>query len=374
MMQVKRLPPRFMEYSKEQITNWAESAYDAYFNKHENIDYIIKKVQNITVIVPVDFQNTGTIQGNSVMSNGLQQFLQLKHQLYLSPESVTWCFISNVGYLEKYNKIYGLTGTIGKELAKELLESIYKVSVFYSPPHIEKQLIEFPSELWESETEWKDTIWQQAAEEAEAGRCVLIIVDTIEYSEVIFDELSKFEDQGLQIKMYCRDDGELHKDYSSFDPNLGGEVKSGTVIVATNVAGRGTDIIPDEKVELWGGMHVIVGFLPENKRIEDQAFGRTARNGNKGTCQLIMNMEVLKYQIHKEIKDYTNIKKIRDEQHEHTQADLRFKYIKETREEDRLFSLFIDELSALKPTEDESKLYQERFGMFTVTQGIGLIS
>lgn len=62
----------------------------------------------------------------------------------------------------------------------------------------------------------------------------------------------------------------------------------GDVVIATNLAGRGTDIQTDD-IEQWGGMHVIVTFMPQNQRVEDQAFGRTARQGKLGTGQMILN-------------------------------------------------------------------------------------
>ncbi len=66
------------------------------------------------------------------------------------------------------------------------------------------------------------------------------------------------------------------------------QINVGEIIIATNLAGRGTDIKTDE-IEKNGGMHVIVTFMPSNERVEEQAFGRTARQGKRGTGQMILN-------------------------------------------------------------------------------------
>lgn len=72
------------------------------------------------------------------------------------------------------------------------------------------------------------------------------------------------------------------------------KIYQGDIIVATNLAGRGTDI-KTQNIEAFGGMHVIVTFMPPNKRVEDQAFGRTARQGNRGTGQMIINKATLPF-------------------------------------------------------------------------------
>ena len=70
------------------------------------------------------------------------------------------------------------------------------------------------------------------------------------------------------------------------------KILPGDIVIATNLAGRGTDI-HTQAIEEWGGMHVIVTFMPQNQRVQDQAFGRTARQGKLGTGQMILNMQQL---------------------------------------------------------------------------------
>jgi preprotein translocase subunit SecA len=71
------------------------------------------------------------------------------------------------------------------------------------------------------------------------------------------------------------------------------KINKGEIIIATNLAGRGTDIKTDE-IEKYGGLHIIVTFMPSNERVEEQGFGRTARQGKRGTGQMILNAKKYK--------------------------------------------------------------------------------
>jgi hydrogenase maturation factor HypE len=99
------------------------------------------------------------------------------------------------------------------------------------------------------------------------------------------------------------------------------KVKIGDIILATNIAGRGTNFKTEEDLEANGGLHVCVGFLPCNLRVEGQAFGRTSRQGNNGTAQLIIRQsEVDELEIEKDNTNFTDIKQKRDS-HEATRLE-----------------------------------------------------
>jgi preprotein translocase subunit SecA len=91
----------------------------------------------------------------------------------------------------------------------------------------------------------------------------------------------------LKIKLYCRSDRK--SDEIIVKPN----VESGTVMISTNLGSRGTDYKITEEVKQSGGLFVIVSFMPYNERVEEQALGRTARQGTPGAAQIIVNRETL---------------------------------------------------------------------------------
>ena len=119
--------------------------------------------------------------------------------------------------------------------------------------------------------------------EAKKGRGILIINEGIKISEKIYKEIeNKKSNYLIKLKKYIRSDFQYQK------INVDEILKEGEVIITTNLGGRGTDIKVSKNVEKNGGMHIILTFLPSNSRIEKQAFGRTGRQGNRGSYQYIV--------------------------------------------------------------------------------------
>lgn len=122
-----------------------------------------------------------------------------------------------------------------------------------------------------------DEICFSCRKEANKGRAVLVICNTIAEVKEICSKLKL--KRGL--KVYDKNNTNQEKHIA--------KVYGGDIIVATNLAGRGTDIKTDQNVEKNGGLHVIITFMPLNQRVLEQAFGRTARQENVGTAQMILN-------------------------------------------------------------------------------------
>ena len=251
-----------------------------------NEDYIIdidrseNAVRSRPNIIIMDNQ-TGVEQYHSQWSNGLHQFLQMKHACRLSMESLKAVFVSNVTFFKRYGKqVFGLSGTLGSEFEKKFLETIYDTAFAIIPTFKQSRFIEEVPKLTNNEEAWKQTITKQALDKAKR-RPVLVICENVATVEKLEEVFAKTD---AKLQIYKR----------SYEPLLGAEeeICEPCLILATNLAGRGTDLKISEKMSDEGGLHVIISYLPESVRIEEQAFGRSARKGQKGSGEIIcMNTE-----------------------------------------------------------------------------------
>ena len=139
---------------KQQI-KWINNAIEA-LSYQENVHYIVHNEQ----IKPVDFNSTGIVQNSTVWSDGLHQFLQLKHNLPLTSETLTTNFLSNAGFIGRYQRIYGLSGTLGSEAARCVLKTVFQVNIVNIPSRREKQFFELKSAalVANSEEQWLQAV------------------------------------------------------------------------------------------------------------------------------------------------------------------------------------------------------------------------
>ncbi|XP_058873331.1 protein translocase subunit SecA-like [Acipenser ruthenus] len=260
---------------------WVQNAFLA-IKLQPGREYIVKQDQ----ILPVDFKSTGIVEQNKKWGDGLQQFLEMKHHTKLSTMSTITNFISNVAYFNKYQgKIYGTTGTLGTEADIKFLKTLYpNLSVCRIPSFNTKKLFEVKGEIEGSPDEWRRKICLAVKNQISPtsygkGRAALVICESINRAKEVCTELKK--QLNCEPKLYTRSDN----DNTSITNN---DLNPGEVIVATNLAGRGTDIKTTDEVNRSGGLFVVLTFLSQNARVERQAFGRTARKGQPGSAQLIV--------------------------------------------------------------------------------------
>lgn len=245
-------------------------------------------------IIPVDFKASGVLEKNKKWGDGLQQFLEMKHQLAISPLSTVTNFMSNFHLFQCYSKshgVYGVTGTIGEQSACKFLSKHFKTHCYQIPTHRRKKLIELPAfQVKGEKSELLDKICQRIHEITEpkgwgSGQAVLVVCEdmktTIELKTEITDRMIT-DDQ--KIFMYTRSDKHKVEDRV---------FKPGDIIIATNLGGRGTDLYVDDQVNESGGLFVLLTHFSANKRVEKQAFGRTARNGKPGMAQIILSQNSL---------------------------------------------------------------------------------
>lgn len=268
-----KLPLNLKSFAKSQISSWVESSLQAVAYQ-ENVNYIVDDGQ----IKPVDFKTTGVIQGNTSWNNGLHQFLQIKHGLKLTAESVTTNYLSNIATFQKYGtNVVGFTGTLGSPASQTVLTNVYNVKLCLIPEICFKRYVRFPDIVTDDRESWLNEITLTSLQETSKRRGVLVICETIREAELVHATLTKFTQ--LKVKVYVKNQDDQEKQIERIHP--------GDIIVATNLAGRGTDIKTAD-IESYGGLHVILSFLPASLRIDEQAFGRTSRQGKNGTGQLII--------------------------------------------------------------------------------------
>ena len=287
------------EYIQYKIKNWCELAFEANYNYKKNKDYIITedKILKIKVIKPIDYNNTGITEENTVWS-GLHQFLQIKEHLRLTEENLNSCYMSNLTFFKKYikyqnksdlnceiseNNIFGLTGTLGTERSQNALKQLYNLNLIFIPSFKQNQLkIGNPKiflDYKEHKDELKKTIVEVAINQKRAVLVILKYIDSVEKLKLFLSKDDRLKDN---IITYSRSDIISQKNF------LNNEIKSQSIILSTNLSGRGTDLQISKEVEKNGGLHVILTFIPKSERIERQAFGRAARKGENGSAQYII--------------------------------------------------------------------------------------
>jgi tetratricopeptide (TPR) repeat protein len=281
-----QIPKHLKRFVMSQGKYWIQSAWLAYYQYKNGREYRIEtNLEGVECIAPVDFANTGTTQLGTSWGEGLQQFLQLKHSLTVEPLTLVTNYSSTYSYVNRYRYRMGITGTLGSSALQDLLKKIYRFDSVAIPTFLPKNRLSLNPELLHNHELWKEAIVLNAIRDANLGRVVLIICETIELAEQLHLLLvHRYAKPGLFL---YSDDKNESKQF------LQKEQGPGTIIVATNLAGRGTDIQISKEVIKKGGLHVCLTFLPTDKRVRKQAFGRTSRRGEPGTVQLVLDLQAI---------------------------------------------------------------------------------
>ncbi|KAK9524937.1 hypothetical protein VZT92_017294 [Zoarces viviparus] len=273
------VPGFFADLVNSKLIVWVANAFIAQTMTRDH-EYIIEKHG----VVPVDYSSTGVVENFQTLSDGLQQFLEMKHHCKLSDMTAITNYMSNVGVFLKYgHQIFGITGTLGLQAETETLQKIYGgIKTCQIPLFKRRKLFEVEGEIAGDENEWIEKTCNAVTAQTNSTpyrgrRAVLVICETIHRAKVLYQAL---EDKVPNKKLYISnnmDNSEVLE-----------ELPAGDVIVATNLAGRGTDLKVSKEVNTAGGLFVVQTFLPHNARVEAQAIGRTARQGSPGSAQLIL--------------------------------------------------------------------------------------
>ena len=317
------LYPNFLKEEIEaHLENWIDSVITS-FSMDENIDYRIDEIKGkYKKIVPLDYSNTGVSQTNMVWNEALHQILQIINDVEVFPENVNTNFLLIISFFRKYKELYGLTGTIGSKVNQETLQKLYKVELYFIPPNLKSQLKKRNELFFSDEKQWQNKIVNEIKEILNEKRSVLLICSSIKVGKNFKSILQK---NGItKIKNY----------FTEENKNVVEEVlEQQYVILATNLAGRGTDIKISKDLEEAGGLHVIVSFIPINQRVEDQNYGRAGRNGQKGSYSLIF-----KYNSNNPVLSVESIKKKRENDERIKVKNFRENELKTMLEEEVIFN------------------------------------
>jgi len=274
------------QFKDEHLQRWFNSAHTACFKKKLEQDYLVqpkKDDPNTLEVTIVDYANTGRINAGCQWQHGIHQFLQLKHHLALAPPTKTAASIPHSAYFNLYQYIIlGLTGTMGEAIERKEIQEIYKVGSFDVPPNIPGQRKRASDFILNTVQDKWAKIVEQLLELKKQKLPVLVLFKTIKESNLFSQYLSQ---QGIKHQLL----NETQRESEDYLVDQAGE--PGVITIATNTAGRGTDIRLAPESKKAGGLQLIFTFYPDNLRVEGQGFGRAGRQGQPGKCWMVLSKE-----------------------------------------------------------------------------------
>ncbi len=238
-------------------------------------DYVVKDGQ---VIIVDEF--TGRLMFGRRYSEGLHQAIEAKEGVKIEKESQTLATITFQNYFRMYNKLAGMTGTAKTE--EDEFRSIYGMDVVIIPTNKPVIREDRPDVVYRTQMGKYKAIVEKVVERYEAGQPVLVGTVSIQISELISELLKRrgVPHQVLNAK-YHEKEAEIVAQAGQFK----------TVTIATNMAGRGTDIVLGEGVKELGGLYIIGTERHESRRIDNQLRGRSGRQGDPGFTQFYISLE-----------------------------------------------------------------------------------
>ncbi len=266
---------------REEDANRKERAHNlrqlfrAHLLMERDIDYIVAEGK----IVIID-ENTGRPQPGRRFSDGLHQSIEAKEGVAIQGETQTYATITLQNYFRMYGKLAGMTGTAMTE-ANEL-KQIYKLEVLSIPTHRSSQRHDADDEIYMTEREKYNAILKEIQQVHGQRRPILIGTESVEVSEKLSRILkqNKLEHTVLNAKNHAQE-AAIIADAGSYS----------AITVATNMAGRGTDIKLKEGVAQVGGLHVIGTTRHQSRRIDRQLRGRCGRLGDPGSSKFYVSFE-----------------------------------------------------------------------------------
>ena len=247
----------------------------AYTLFEKDVEYVI--MDNKILIVD---EQTGRIMDGRRYSDGLHQAIEAKEHVTIEAATQTFATITLQNYFRMYSKLAGMTGTAVTE-AGELWE-IYKLDVVEIPTNRGMSRIDKEDLIYRSVREKFNAVIEDVTQLSQAGRPVLIGTTSVEISELLSRMLKI---RGVNHNVL---NAKMHKQEAQIVEEAG---KPGVVTIATNMAGRGTDIKLTPEVKAAGGLAIIGTERHDSRRVDRQLRGRAGRQGDPGSSQFYVSLE-----------------------------------------------------------------------------------
>ncbi len=286
--------PNLYDPSNYSLTRHLDSALKAQALYKKDVDYVVKDGQ----VIIVD-QFTGRLMFGRRYAEGLHQAIEAKERVKVQRETMTFATITIQNYFRMYDKLAGMTGTALTEA--EEFHKIYELEVIVVPTNMPMIRVDHPDVIYKDEPSKFKAVVREIEGLTKKNAPVLVGTVSIEKSEYLSDLLKR---KGIPHQVL---NAKLHEKEAGIITEAG---KPGTVTVATNMAGRGVDIVLGGKQptsenekdwEEWkkrhdqvlenGGLHVIATERHESRRIDNQLRGRAGRQGDPGSSRFYVSLE-----------------------------------------------------------------------------------
>ncbi|KRM18334.1 preprotein translocase subunit SecA [Ligilactobacillus hayakitensis DSM 18933 = JCM 14209] len=257
------------------LNHHLDNALRANFIMLRDKDYVVREGE----VMIVD-QFTGRIMDGRRYSDGLHQAIEAKEHVEIEEETKTMANITYQNFFRMYNKLSGMTGTAKTE--REEFREIYNMEVITIPTNRPIQRVDKPDLLYPTLQSKFNAVVEDVKQRHEAGQPVLVGTVAVETSELLSNMLDQ---QGIPHSVL---NAKNHAKEAEIVMNAG---QRGAVTIATNMAGRGTDIKLGPGVREIGGLAVIGTERHESRRIDNQLRGRAGRQGDPGSTQFYLSLE-----------------------------------------------------------------------------------
>ena len=257
------------------LQHYVTQALKANYSMKCDKDYMVKDGE---VIIVDEF--TGRLMEGRRYSDGLHQAIEAKEGVKIARESKTLATITFQNFFRMYKKLSGMTGTALTE--EEEFREIYGLDVIVIPTHKPIQRIDYPDRIYKTEAGKIKAVVNEIEETNKTGQPVLVGTVSIEKSEELSKALKK---RGIKHQVL---NAKYHEQEAEIISHAG---ELGMVTIATNMAGRGTDIILGEGVKEVGGLKIIGTSRHESRRIDNQLRGRAGRQGDVGSSRFYISLD-----------------------------------------------------------------------------------